>query len=56
MQITVPMPGVDRLVDRVGREAGGTKTIVVFAPVSATAAATVSKTGIPSSSWPPFPA
>jgi hypothetical protein len=33
----------------------GTKTIVVFAPVSATASATVSKTGTPSTSWPPLP-
>jgi hypothetical protein len=34
---------------------GGTKIIDVFAPVSATARATVSKTGIPSTSWPPLP-
>ena len=27
----------------------------VSAPVSATASATVSNTGIPSTSWPPFP-
>jgi len=33
----------------------GTKTIVVFAPVSATASATVSKIGMPSTSWPPLP-
>src|SRR5919204_617503 len=33
----------------------GTKTIVVFAPVSAIASATVSKTGMPSTSWPPLP-
>ena len=26
-----------------------------FAPVSATASATVSKTGMPSTSWPPLP-
>jgi hypothetical protein len=33
----------------------GTKTMVVFAPVSATASATVSKTGTPSTSCPPLP-
>ena len=56
MQIDGPDPRVDRLVDRVGRErARGRRPCVVFAPVSATASATVSKTGIPSTSWPPFP-
>ena len=34
---------------------GGTKIIEVSAPVSATARATVSNTGIPSTSCPPFP-
>ena len=34
---------------------GGTKIIVAFAPVAATAPATVSKTGIPSCVVPPFP-
>jgi hypothetical protein len=33
----------------------GTKIIVVFALVSSTASRTVSNTGIPSTSWPPFP-
>ena len=36
-------------------KAAGTNTIAVFAPVSSTAAATVSNTGIPSTSCPPFP-
>jgi hypothetical protein len=34
---------------------GGTKIIAVFAPVSTTASWKVSKTGMPSTSWPPFP-
>ena len=34
---------------------GGTKIIAVFAPVSATAAWNVLKTGMPSTSWPPLP-
>ena len=34
---------------------GGTKIIAVFAPVSATASCNVSKTGMPSTSWPPLP-
>ena len=34
---------------------GGTKTIAVFAPVSLTASSTVSKTGMPSTSWPALP-
>src|SRR3954451_3820135 len=34
---------------------GGTKIMEVFAPVSCTASATVSYTGIPSTSWPPLP-
>ncbi len=33
----------------------GTKTIAVFAPASPTASATVSNTGMPSTSLPPFP-
>ena len=33
----------------------GTNTSAVFAPVSATASAMVSKTGMPSTSWPPLP-
>ena len=34
---------------------GGTKIMLVLAPVSATASWTVSNTGTPSTSWPPFP-
>ncbi len=33
----------------------GTKIIDVFAPRSETASATFSKTGMPSTSWPPLP-
>ena len=36
-------------------KAGGTKTIVVLAPVAATAWATLSKIGTPSTSLPPLP-
>ena len=35
--------------------AGGTKVIAVFAPVSFTASTTVLKMGIPSTSSPPLP-
>jgi hypothetical protein len=34
---------------------GGTKITVAFAPVALTADSTVSKTGMPSCVWPPFP-
>ncbi len=34
---------------------GGTKIIAVFAPALSTDSAIVSKTGIPSTSWPPLP-
>jgi hypothetical protein len=34
---------------------GGTKTIAVFAPASETASWTVSKMGMPSTSWPFLP-
>ena len=37
MQITVAMPGVDRLVDASAANGAGTKIIAVFAPCSATA-------------------
>ncbi len=33
----------------------GTKTTLVSAAVASTASATVSNTGMPSTSWPPFP-
>src|SRR3954451_15368657 len=38
-----------------GAKRAGTKTSDVFAPVSFTAWTTVSKTGMPSTSWPPLP-
>ena len=34
---------------------GGTDTKLASAPVAATASATVSKIGMPSTSWPPLP-
>ena len=37
------------------RTAPGRRSSSVFAPVSSTASATVSKTGMPSTSWPPLP-
>ena len=52
--ITVPMPGVDRLVDRGGGEARRDEDHRVLAPRSSTASLIVSKTGMPSTSWPPF--
>ena len=56
MQTTVADPGVDRLVDRVGGEARRDEDRATYwRPVSATASATVSKTGMPSTSWPPLP-
>ncbi len=50
-----PEPGVGRLVHGLGGERGGTKIRDVFAPVSATACATVSNTGMPSTFWPALP-
>ena len=48
-----PASAASRIASAANR--GGTKTIEVSAPVSATARATVSKTGIPSTSCPPLP-
>ena len=55
MQTTRPTPAsaASRIASAAKR--GGTKIIEVFAPASATARATVSKTGIPSTSCPPLP-
>ena len=48
--------GVDGLVDGVGGEARGDEDQRrVRAGLRSTASATVSKTGMPSTSWPPFP-
>ena len=55
MQMTVLTPAsIDSYMASAANGAG-TKTIAVFAPVSDTASATVSNTGIPSTSWPPLP-
>ena len=50
MQITSPMPAsaASRIASAANR--GGTKIMLVFAPVSATASWTVSNTGTPSTS------
>ena len=55
MQMIVSMPASTASYTASAANGAGTKTIDVFAPVSATAAATVSNTGTPSTSWPPFP-
>ncbi len=55
MHMTVSMPA--SIASKVASAAkrAGTKTIAVFAPASATASRTVSKTGMPSTSSPPLP-
>ena len=55
MQMTVEMPASIASYIASAAKSAGTKTIAVFASVSATAEATVSKTGIPSTSCPPLP-
>ena len=53
MTVSTPASAASRIASAAKR--GGTKIIEVLAPVSATAAWTVSKTGTPSTSWPPLP-
>ena len=55
MQTTSSMPA--SAASRIASAApgGGTNTTEALAPVSATASRTVSKTRMPSSSWPPLP-
>ncbi len=57
MQKIVSMPAAAASMTASGAPAAGTKMQEVFAPVSRTASATVSKTGtVPSSAvWPPLP-
>ena len=53
MIVAMPASAASRIESAAKR--GGTKTIAVFAPVSSTASWKVSKTGMPSTSWPPLP-
>ena len=55
MHTTTPTPAsaASRMASAAKR--GGTKIMDVFAPVAATPSATVSNTGIPSTSRPPLP-
>ena len=53
MTRSMPASSASRIESAANR--GGTKTIAVLAPVSATAAWKVSNTGMPSTSWPPLP-
>ena len=55
MQTIVPMPASTASDIASAANRAGTKMSDVSAPASATASATVSNTGIPSTSWPPFP-
>ena len=50
---SIPASSASRIESAAKR--GGTKTIAVLAPVSATASWKVLKTGMPSTSWPPLP-
>jgi hypothetical protein len=53
MMTSIPASADSRIASAAKR--GGTKTIDVLAPVAATASATVSKIGTPSTSSPDFP-
>ncbi len=53
MIVATPASAASRIES--AANAGGTKTMAVFAAVAATASWKVSKTGIPSTSWPPLP-
>ena len=55
MVITVCTPASTASKIASAAKGAGTKIIDVFAPCSETASATVSSTGTPSTSWPPFP-
>ena len=55
MQMTVAMPASTASNIASAAKRAGTKTMAVLAPVCETASCTVSKTGIPSTSSPPFP-
>ena len=53
MIVSMPASAASRIESAAKR--GGTNTIAVLAPVSSTARRNVSKTGTPSTSWPPLP-
>ena len=53
MIVVMPASSASRIESAAKR--AGTKIIAVLAPVSATAARNVLKTGMPSTSWPPLP-
>jgi hypothetical protein len=53
MIVVMPESAASRIESAAKR--GGTKIIAVLAPVSSTAVWNVSKTGTPSTSWPPLP-
>ena len=53
--ITVSTPASIASSIAAAAKRAGTKIIEVLAPRSATASAIVSKTGMPSTSWPPLP-
>ena len=55
MQITRSTPASAASSTESAANRGGTKIMLVFAPVSATARCTVSNTGTPSTSCPPLP-
>ena len=53
--ITVSTPASIASSIAAAAKRAGTKIIEVFAPRSSTASSIVSKTGTPSTSWPPLP-
>ena len=55
MQTTSGIPASAASMIASAANGGGTKITLALAPVSATASATVSKTGMPSTFWPPLP-
>ncbi len=55
MHTTKLIPAVAASMIAAGAALGGTATNEASAPVAATASATASKIGIPSTSWPPLP-
>ena len=55
MHTTNAMPAAAASRIAPGADFGGTATNDASAPVAATASATESKTGMPSTSWPPLP-
>ena len=55
MQTIVFNPASAASMTASAEKAGGTKMIEALAPVALTPEATVLKTGIPSTAWPPLP-